>query len=92
MREGNIPFPFLLKLDVMKIKPVYIGTEIRMRGQRWYISEGNEAEYQEAGLSFIFEPKKPKLKKDVTNQEIQPEHIDCDSNGDAASDSSLLAI
>ena len=53
MREGNIPFPFLLKLDVMKIKPVYIGTEIRMRGQRWYISEGNEFVISD-GVDLVF--------------------------------------
>jgi hypothetical protein len=40
-----IPFPFLLKLVLhMKIKAEYIGTENRMRGQRWYIYEGNDAE------------------------------------------------
>jgi hypothetical protein len=76
----------------MKIKAEYIGTEIRMRGQRWFISEGNEAEYQEAGLSFIFEAKKPKLKKDATDKKESSEHIDCDSDGDAASDSSILAV
>jgi hypothetical protein len=87
-----IPFPFLLKLDVMKIKAEYIGTEIRMRGRRWFISEGNEAEYQEAGLSFIFEAKKPKIKKDATDTKKSIEHIDCDSDGDADIDSSILAV
>jgi hypothetical protein len=76
----------------MKIKAEYIGTEIRMRGQRWFISEGNEAEYQEAGLSFIFEAKKPKLKKDATDKKESSEHIDCDSDGDADIDSSILAV
>ena len=92
MREGIVPFPFLLKLDAMKIKAEYIGSEIRMNGRRWNISAGNEAEYQAAGLTFLFEPKTPKLKRNATNTKITEQHIDSDSDGAADTDSSILAV
>jgi hypothetical protein len=90
--EGNDPSLFLIKLDAMKIKAEYIGTEIRMRGRRWFIKEGSEAIYQEAGLSFIFEAKKPKLKKDAKNTEESADDIDRDSNGAPDVDGSILAV
>jgi hypothetical protein len=76
----------------MKIKAEYIGTEIRMNGKRWYISPGNESEYKEAGLNFIFEAKSPKIKRNAKNTEESTEHIDCDSDGTPDSGSSDLAV
>jgi hypothetical protein len=76
----------------MKIKAEYIGTEIRMNGKRWYISEGNEAEYKSAGLSFIFEAKSPKIKRNAKNTAESTEHIDCDSERIADFDGTILAV
>ena len=76
----------------MKIKAEYIGTEIRMNGRRYYITAGNEADYAAAGLTFIFEPKAPKLKRNAKTTEESEQHIDCDSNGDADTSSSNLAV
>lgn len=76
----------------MKIKAEYIGTEIRMRGKRWKISEGNEAEYQEACLLFIFEPKKPKIKKNATDKEESSDNIDSDGHRDADLNGTILAL
>jgi hypothetical protein len=76
----------------MKIKPEYIGSDIRLNGKRWIISEGNEAEYMEAGLTFIFEAKSPKIKRNAKNTEESNEHIDCDSDGTPDTGSSILAV
>jgi ribosomal protein L35 len=76
----------------MKIKAEYIGAEIRLNGKRWKITEGNESEYESAGLLFIFEPKSPKLKRNAKNTEIRSEHIDSDSDGAADTDSTILAV
>lgn len=76
----------------MKIKAEYIGSEIRMNGRRWYIKAGNEAEYEAAGLTFLFEPKTPKLKRNAKTTEITEQHIDSDSDGTADTDSAILAV
>jgi hypothetical protein len=76
----------------MKIKAVYIGADLRVNGNRYKITEGNESEYESAGLLFIFEPKSPKLKRNAKNTEITEQHIDSDSDGAADTDSSILAV
>jgi hypothetical protein len=76
----------------MKIKAEYIGSEIRMNGKRWYITEGNETEYKEAGLMFIFEPKSPKLKRNAKNTEESEQHTDSDSDRTADFDGTILAV
>jgi hypothetical protein len=76
----------------MKIKAEYIGTEIRMKGQRWYITEGNETEYYNAGLMFIFEPKSPKIKRNAKNTESTEQHTDSDSDRTADFDGTILAV
>jgi ribosomal protein L35 len=76
----------------MKIKAVYIGADLRVNGKRWKITEGNESEYESAGLLFIFEPKSPKLKRNAKNTESTEQHIDSDSYGAADTDSTILAV
>jgi hypothetical protein len=76
----------------MKIKAEYIGTEIRMKGQRWYITEGNETEYYNAGLMFIFEPKSPKIKRNAKNTESTEQHTDSYSDRTADFDGTILAV
>ena len=76
----------------MKIKAEYIGSEIRMKGQRWYITEGNETEYYNAGLMFIFEPKSPKIKRNAKNTESTEQHTDSDSDRTADFDGTILAV
>jgi ribosomal protein L35 len=76
----------------MKIKAVYIGADLRVNGKRYKITEGNESEYESAGLLFIFEPKSPKLKRNAKNTEITEQHIDSDSDGAADTDSTILAV
>lgn len=76
----------------MKIKAEYIGTEIRMNGRRWNIKAGNEAEYEAAGLSFLFEPKTPKLKRNAKNTEGSEQHTDSDSDRTADFDGTILAV
>ena len=76
----------------MKIKAEYIGAEIRLNGKRWKITEGNESEYESAGLLFIFEPKSPKLKRNAKDQQIQREHTDSDSDRTADFDGTILAV
>lgn len=76
----------------MKIKAEYIGAEIRLNGKRWKITEGNESEYESAGLLFIFEPKSPKLKRNAKDQEIHREHTDSDSDRTADFDGTILAV
>ena len=76
----------------MKIKSEYIGTEIRMNGQRWYITEGNEADYAAAGLTFIFEAKAPKIKRNAKDTEKSEQHTDSDSDRTADFDGTILAV
>lgn len=76
----------------MKIKAEYIGTEIRLNGRRYYITAGNEAEYEAAGLTFLFETKKPKLKRNATDTEESAEHTDSDSDRTADFDGTILAV
>jgi hypothetical protein len=76
----------------MKIKAEYIGAEIRMKGKRWYITEGNETEYYNAGLMFIFEPKSPKIKRNAKNTEESEHNTDSDSDRTADFDGTILAV
>ena len=76
----------------MKIKAVYIGADLRVNGKRYKITEGNESEYESAGLLFIFEPKSPKLKRNAKNTESTEQHIDSDSDRAADTDSTILAV
>jgi ribosomal protein L35 len=76
----------------MKIKAEYIGADIRLNGKRWKITEGNESEYESAGLMFIFEPKSPKLKRNAKNTEITEQHTDSDSDRTADFDGTILAV
>jgi ribosomal protein L35 len=76
----------------MKIKAEYIGAEIRLNGKRWKITEGNESEYESAGLLFIFEPKSPKLKRNAKNTESTEQHTDSDSDRTADFDGTILAV
>ena len=76
----------------MKIKAEYIGADIRLNGKRWKITEGNESEYESAGLLFIFEPKSPKLKRNAKNTESTEQHIDSDSDRAADFDGTILAV
>jgi ribosomal protein L35 len=76
----------------MKIKAVYIGADLRVNGKRYKITEGNESEYESAGLLFIFEPKSPKLKRNAKNTEITEQHIDSDSDGAADTDNTILTV
>lgn len=82
----------MIKLDAMKIKAEYIGTEIRLNGQRWYITAGNEAEYEAAGLTFLFEPKTPKIKRNAKDTEKSEQHTDSDSDRTADFDGTILAV
>jgi ribosomal protein L35 len=76
----------------MKIKAVYIGADLRVNGKRWKITEGNESEYESAGLLFIFEPKSPKLKRNAKDKEITEQHTDSDSDRAADFDGTILAV
>jgi hypothetical protein len=76
----------------MKIKAVYIGADLRVNGKRYKITEGNESEYESAGLLFLFEPKSPKLKRNAKNTESTEQHTDSDSDGAADTDSTILAV
>jgi hypothetical protein len=76
----------------MKIKAEYIGTDIRLNGRRYYITAGNEAEYEAAGLTFLFEPKSPKLKRNAKDTESTEQHTDSDSDRTADFDGTILAV
>jgi hypothetical protein len=76
----------------MKIKAEYLGTVLRVNGKRWLITEGNEDEYYNSGLTFIFEPKSPKLKRNAKNTEESEQHTDSDSDRTADFDGTILAV
>jgi hypothetical protein len=76
----------------MKIKAEYIGTEIRLNGRRYLITAGNEADYEAAGLTFIFEAKAPKIKRNAKDTEKSEQHTDSDSDRTADFDGTILAV